>query len=233
SSLSSIASSQRTVSADSSSSRRNSGIVTGELHGNYFDSWIENGNHTISPELDSCLYINKLEDLIDEYQAKADDCRKSIKSNQGNRRLVKENKDFLKSYLETIADTENLLMKVGPCPIPDCSRHHNTGKDVEMAEAGQYANYPLPKSPTPPSKLSTVNAFKQVSPKKAAKPQLEKTQSPIETSNRFQNLIVSLLLKIFKNYLRPVRAAYKHSLLQLSPIATYDESHWTTECESL
>ncbi|GBM51041.1 hypothetical protein AVEN_123859-1 [Araneus ventricosus] len=30
----------------------------------------------------------------------------------------------------------------------------------------------------------------------------------------------------------PLPAAYKHSLLQLSPIATYDESDWTSECEA-
>ncbi|GBL72663.1 hypothetical protein AVEN_127913-1 [Araneus ventricosus] len=29
-----------------------------------------------------------------------------------------------------------------------------------------------------------------------------------------------------------VPAAYKHPLLQFSPIATYDESYWTSECES-
>ncbi|GBM75974.1 hypothetical protein AVEN_264007-1 [Araneus ventricosus] len=78
-----------------------------------------------------------------------------------------------------------LLMKFGPCPNPDCSRHHCTERDAKMAEAGLYANYPLPKSPTPPINLSSDKAYKLVSPKKAARPQLEKSNSPIDTSNRF------------------------------------------------
>ncbi|GBM86058.1 hypothetical protein AVEN_247470-1 [Araneus ventricosus] len=41
------------------------------------------------------------------------------------------------------------------------------------------------------------------------------------------------LLQRFKWNMYDHPAAYKHSLLQLSPIATYDESDWTTECESL
>ncbi|GBO06913.1 hypothetical protein AVEN_116727-1 [Araneus ventricosus] len=88
-----------------------------------------------------------------------------------------------------IAETEKLMLKAGPCPIPDCPRHHSSERDVEMAEAGRYANYPLPKSPTPPINLSSDKVYKLVSPKKAARPQIEKSNSPIETSNRFQNLM--------------------------------------------
>ncbi|GBM29332.1 hypothetical protein AVEN_2837-1 [Araneus ventricosus] len=202
SSLSSIASSQRTLSADSSSSRRNSGIVTDESHGNYTESWIKNSSHTKSPELDTCWRIKDLEDTIDKHQVCAENCRKSIKSyqeedkrNQGREyyhpydKLVDSKRDFLKGYLEKITEAEKHLIQLGPCPISDCTRHHETVKDVVMADASQYSNYPLPISPTPPSELPTNNAFKQASPKKAARPWLEKPQSPIETSNRFQNLM--------------------------------------------
>ncbi|GBM88595.1 hypothetical protein AVEN_197641-1 [Araneus ventricosus] len=122
SSLSCLASSQRTLSADSSSSRRNSGIVTDELHGNYTESWIENGKLTKSPELDTCQYITKLEESIDEYQVKADNCRKYIKSHKGNDRLMNDNKSLLKLHLQLIDDTEKRMMKIGPCPIPDITR---------------------------------------------------------------------------------------------------------------
>ncbi|GBM39189.1 hypothetical protein AVEN_136404-1, partial [Araneus ventricosus] len=47
----------------------------------------------------------------------------------------------------------------------------------------------LPKSPIPPIHLSSDKDFKLVPPKKAARPQLGKSNAPIETSNRFQNLM--------------------------------------------
>ncbi|GBL86998.1 hypothetical protein AVEN_92795-1 [Araneus ventricosus] len=189
SSLSSIASSQRTLSADSRSSRRNSGSETGEQHGNFTDSRTDNGNPTTSPEQKFCIYISKLEDSIDDSQTKADEYRKAIKENRGNS-LTKHNKDCLQQVLRMIAETEKHMLKAGPCPIPDCSRHHSTERDVEMAEAGLYANYPLPKSPTPsPTNLTALDEFRQVPPKKAARIQIEKPNSPIKTNNRFENLM--------------------------------------------
>ncbi|GBO06914.1 PiggyBac transposable element-derived protein 4 [Araneus ventricosus] len=70
------------------------GSETGEPHGNHTDSRSDNGNPTISPEQKICTYISKLEDFIDDYQAKADEHRKAIKANRGNC-LTKHNKDSL------------------------------------------------------------------------------------------------------------------------------------------
>ncbi|GBN78212.1 hypothetical protein AVEN_145898-1 [Araneus ventricosus] len=80
-------------------------------------------------------------------------------------------------------------MKLGPCPNPSCSRHHETTKDPETIEAGQYP-LPLPKPPTiSPINLTALDDFRQVPPKKAARIQIEKPNSPVKTNNRFENLM--------------------------------------------
>ncbi|GBM62564.1 hypothetical protein AVEN_189494-1, partial [Araneus ventricosus] len=186
SSLSSIASSQRTLSADSRSSRRNSGTETDEQIGNPIHSWIDEVNR----KHETCTHISKLEDIIDDYQVKIDECRKTITAKQGDRTTVKQNKELIQQYLKNVTTCESFMMKFGPCPNPDCSRHHSTERDVVMDEAGQYANYPLPKSPTPsPTNLTTPDGFRQVPPKKAARIQIEKPNSPIKINNRFENLM--------------------------------------------
>ncbi|GBO13820.1 hypothetical protein AVEN_210902-1 [Araneus ventricosus] len=87
----------------------------------------------------------------------------------------------------TIESAEDQMRRLGPCPIYSCTKHHEPTKDSEMTEAGQY---PLPKSPTlSPIKLTSPNKFKQVPRKKAARIQLEKSNSPIKTTNRFENLM--------------------------------------------
>ncbi|GBM14034.1 hypothetical protein AVEN_140703-1 [Araneus ventricosus] len=91
--------------------------------------------------------------------------------------------------LAELAQAEKSLKELESCFDPKSSKHYVQTRNTEMEEAGQYDSYPLPKSPTPPCKLTNLNDFQKVSPKKAARPQLEKSQSPIETSNRFQNLM--------------------------------------------
>ncbi|GBN01686.1 hypothetical protein AVEN_75217-1, partial [Araneus ventricosus] len=87
----------------------------------------------------------------------------------------------------TIESAEDQMRRLGPCPNYSCTRHHEPTKDSEMTEAGQY---PLPKSPTlSPIKLTVLDEFKQVPPKKNARIQLEKSNSPIKTTNRFENLM--------------------------------------------
>ncbi|GBN90854.1 hypothetical protein AVEN_22700-1 [Araneus ventricosus] len=91
--------------------------------------------------------------------------------------------------LTELTQVEKALKELGTCPDPKCSKHHVQTRNIELEKAGQYPNSPLPKSPFSPSKLSNSIAFQKVSPKKAARPQLETSHSPIETSNRFQNLM--------------------------------------------
>ncbi|GBN45106.1 hypothetical protein AVEN_138586-1, partial [Araneus ventricosus] len=60
-----------------------------------------------------------------------------------------------------------------------CFKDHESTKDAEMDETGQYAG----------SIPTTSFDFKIVSPKNSAKIQLVETKSPIEISNKYQNLI--------------------------------------------
>ncbi|GBO06610.1 hypothetical protein AVEN_32776-1 [Araneus ventricosus] len=182
SSLSSLASSQRTLSANFSPTSRL--VISSAGFGNYTETWISKNSSSISPEMDTCRQIKNIEEIIDELQVKAEKCRKSKKANI--------EKGALQAYLEKIEEAEKQLMQIGPCPIPDCTRHHETAMDDVMLKAGQYyqyQNYPLPKTPTSPSKPTYSNAFQMVSPEKAARPQLGKSQSPIDTANRFHNIM--------------------------------------------
>ncbi|GBN39594.1 hypothetical protein AVEN_204165-1 [Araneus ventricosus] len=60
---------------------------------------------------------------------------------------------------------------IRPCPVMSCTKHHESTKDVEMVETGQYDSVP-----------SNSSDFKLVSPKISAK-----TRS-IKTSNKYQDL---------------------------------------------
>ncbi|GBM96694.1 hypothetical protein AVEN_148431-1, partial [Araneus ventricosus] len=52
-----------------------------------------------------------------------------------------------------------------------------------------------------------------------------------ETPKKFQSINTQCSL-IQDRPLDTLPSAYKHPLLQFSRIANYDESDWTTECES-
>ncbi|GBN56882.1 hypothetical protein AVEN_236601-1 [Araneus ventricosus] len=84
SSLSSLASSQRTLSANSSPTSRL--VIPSAGLGNYTETWISKNSSSISPEMDTCRQIKNIEEIIDELQVKAEKCRKS----QKRRTLKKE-----------------------------------------------------------------------------------------------------------------------------------------------
>ncbi|GBM98100.1 hypothetical protein AVEN_43223-1 [Araneus ventricosus] len=187
SSLSSLASSQRTLSADSGSSSRKSGDATDELPSEYTTAWIRDNPLTNHPKFSTCERISFFEELIDRTQQAAETHRLIAANGPPGRVPGTKEKEYYRAYLTEIKEAENELMKLGPCPNPSCSRHHETTKDSEMIEAGQY---PLPKTPTlSPINLTALEGFRQVPPKKAARIQIEKPNSPIKTNNRFENLM--------------------------------------------
>ncbi|GBM00122.1 hypothetical protein AVEN_176370-1 [Araneus ventricosus] len=187
SSLSSLASSQRTLSADSGSSRRNPGHATVESISDYTTAWVQDSPPTHHPKLSTCEHISYLEKLIDSAQQAAETHRLIAAKGPPGRVPGAKEEEYYRAYLTEIEEAENELMKLGPCPNPSCSRHHETTKNTEMIEAGQY---PLPKTPTPsPTNLTSLDGFRQVPPKKAARIQIEKPNSPIKTNNRFENLM--------------------------------------------
>ncbi|GBM26761.1 hypothetical protein AVEN_101559-1, partial [Araneus ventricosus] len=182
SSLSSFASSQRTLSADSGSSRRNSGHATEESFSDYTTAWVQDNPPTHHPKRSTCDRISYLEGRIDFAQQAAETLRGIF----ANSPEINSDHCF-SSHITIIEEAENELLKLGPCPDPSCTRHHETTKDSEMIEAGQY---PLPKTPTPsPTNLNALDGFRQVPPRKAARIQIEKPNSPIKTNNRFENLM--------------------------------------------
>ncbi|GBO46444.1 hypothetical protein AVEN_265777-1 [Araneus ventricosus] len=181
SSLSSLASSQRTLSADSGSSRRKSGHATEESFSDYTTAWVQDNPPTHHPKRSTCDRISYLEGRIDYAQQAAETLRSIFAKSPES-----HTHHHFSSHTIIIEEAENELLKLGPCPDPSCTRHHETTKDSEMIEAGQY---PLPKTPTPsPANLTALDGFRQVPPKKAARIQIEKPNSPIKT-NRFENLM--------------------------------------------
>ncbi|GBM20493.1 hypothetical protein AVEN_61039-1 [Araneus ventricosus] len=150
---------------------------------------------------------------IDQNQGYAQKCRKAISDlqmNGGNEALIESRNHELVGYETKIAECEEALIATGPCPVSTCTKHHETAKDVEMAEHGQYkfttGFSPQKKSKhSIPSNLSETNAllaefarqdellsdysFKVVSRKNAAKPHTIENKSEIEISNKFQHLM--------------------------------------------
>ncbi|GBN54080.1 hypothetical protein AVEN_140637-1, partial [Araneus ventricosus] len=196
SSLSSNASSQRTLSADSNSSRRNSDNAIDHGPGDYVATWIKTSNQ---PVQEICRQITRFEKIIDDSQRKASMARDILKGCKDQHFAGETSSHYMNELnltTEKIAKAEKEIQKLGPCPLLTCTRHHEPTNDYEMTEAGQY---PLTKSPTPPINLSYDKIFKQVSPKKAARPQLGKSNPPIETSNRFQNLMDTTEINIIND----------------------------------
>ncbi|GBM98354.1 hypothetical protein AVEN_46652-1 [Araneus ventricosus] len=188
SSLSSNTSTQRTISADSGSSRRKSGLAWDESPRDFTATWVNDSTFNERTEIEICQEITAQENAIDDAQRRAQEANKFIKHYPNEDLYLHGKKTQLKNHLERIAKAEDTLKQIGPCPIPTCSRHHGIANDTEMVDPGQYSKLPLPKSP-PTSNNSPKAPFKYVSPKKVARPQLGKTKSPVETSNRFQNLM--------------------------------------------
>ncbi|GBN12828.1 hypothetical protein AVEN_215692-1 [Araneus ventricosus] len=106
-----------------------------------------------------------------------------------------------------IAECEEALSSLRPCPLVKCTRHHEITKDDEMVEPGQYVlstNFSPHKNPKTTksrhlSKTNTMldefdkndretseNSIKTVSRKNAAKPRAEEKKTVIETLNKFQ-----------------------------------------------
>ncbi|GBN41523.1 hypothetical protein AVEN_257586-1 [Araneus ventricosus] len=187
SSLSSLASSQRTLSAESGSSRRKTGNATDESVSDYTTAWVQGNPPTNHTKPRTCELISFFEERIDRAQQAAETHRQIYAKRLPGLVPEASENEYYRAYLTDIEEAENELMKLGPCPNLSCTRHHETIKDSEMTEAGQY---PLPKSPTSfPINLTTLDGFKQVPPKKAVRIQLEKSNSPIKTTNRFENLM--------------------------------------------
>ncbi|GBM56266.1 hypothetical protein AVEN_151944-1 [Araneus ventricosus] len=186
SSQSSIASSQRTISAESRPSRRNSCTATDESFIDYTTSWAQDNPPKERLEHDTCQQITQLEYRIDGCQAAARTFKKAMKQKRHSFTPKTNFEPVYEEKLAEIAKAKASLKRIGPCPDPNCTKHHAQTKDIEMVVAGQYSNYPLPTSPT---KLTPINDFKQVFPKKDARPQIVKPKTSIETSNRFQNLM--------------------------------------------
>ncbi|GBN08056.1 Nucleic-acid-binding protein from transposon X-element [Araneus ventricosus] len=81
----------------------------------------------------------------------------------------------LLNYEKKIEECEAVLISIGPCPVMNCPKHHETRKEDAMdTETGQYGDH--------------NSEFKVVSPKKAAKNSATKINSPILTANKFQEL---------------------------------------------
>ncbi|GBN04744.1 hypothetical protein AVEN_253290-1 [Araneus ventricosus] len=188
-------SAHHTMIEESGSSRRNSGIVTDESQTDFTQSWIEKHTTIHRPEQNISRQIYDLKGKIHKLQSKVRDTSRSLKKSYAMPRqcvprgVIENEEKRYEQALAELAQAEKALMELESRPDPRSSTHYEQTTNTEMEEAGQYANYPLPKSPTPPCILTNSNAFQKVSPKKAARPQLEKSNPPIDTSNRFQNLM--------------------------------------------
>ncbi|GBM53737.1 hypothetical protein AVEN_159541-1 [Araneus ventricosus] len=187
SSLSSLASSQRTLSAESGSSRRKPGEAMEESFSDYTTAWVQDNPPTNHPKPSTCEHISFIEERIDRAQQAAETHRQIYAKRHPGRVPEASKDEYYRAYLADIVEAENELMKLGPCPNLSCTRHHETIKVSELTEAGQY---PFPKSLTSsPINLTPPSDYKQVPHKKAARLLSEKSISPIITTNRFESLM--------------------------------------------
>ncbi|GBO18106.1 hypothetical protein AVEN_272451-1 [Araneus ventricosus] len=157
-------------------------------YANYTREWINEIRKRPNPELHICKAISRLEDIIDSNQSYAQKCEEAIEYmiySSKSRAEISSKRNELKTYEKKITDSETALQTIGPCPIKNCSRHHAIPESPETENKSQYKNSTL--SPIP--KVSSPTDFKLISPKKAAKTQTNKPISPIETSNKFSQLM--------------------------------------------
>ncbi|GBO32316.1 hypothetical protein AVEN_70318-1 [Araneus ventricosus] len=183
SSQSSVASTQRTISAEPSPVRSSPDSVSSRDYTKY---WYNKLPPMTNYRTGICEQLTDLEASIDNAQRAAENHRQIWREHPETPSKASAEIEYRK-YLAAIDLAENRMSKLGPCPKRSCTRHHEPVQDAEMTEAGQY---PLPKSPIPsPTNLTSPNDFKQVPHKKAARIRPDKPYSPIQTTNRFRNLM--------------------------------------------
>ncbi|GBN35997.1 hypothetical protein AVEN_86955-1 [Araneus ventricosus] len=156
---------------------RNPYLTKDDSSRNYTEAWVINNHQQSRTKAQICQEISRRETLIDKNQDYAQKWCNQISC--GNEALIASRNNKLLTFEKKIEECEGVLISIGPCPIMNeyYSRHHESTKDVEMAETGQYVG----------SVPYTSSDFKIVSPKNSTKIRPVESKSPIETSNKYQN----------------------------------------------
>ncbi|GBM90431.1 Nucleic-acid-binding protein from transposon X-element [Araneus ventricosus] len=165
----------------------------------FTENWVKSSRNLPKSICQFCHEISLREATIDKNQAFAQSCRKVINDLQmegGNAAIISSRQNELLNYEKKIEECEAVLISIGPCPVMNCQKHHETRKEDAMdTETGQYGVH--------------NSEFKVVSPKKAAKNSIAQTKSPIKTAKKFEELsnleetkpqIPAINLKLDANY---------------------------------
>ncbi|GBN53761.1 hypothetical protein AVEN_128848-1 [Araneus ventricosus] len=184
SSLSGDTLSQRSLIENSETPRRNSGPAADVSHSPYTASWVESIRDQPNFEKRICSQITSNEEAIDAKQSiiqQYNEHFRIIQKLKGSEEGVTRWRSFITDAEKQIEKSEAALMSLGPCPIPDCVRHHETPKDVEMVEHQQVLNFNYT--------YGATGEFKNVPLRKAAKQRIIELRSPIKTANKFNVLL--------------------------------------------
>ncbi|GBO38117.1 Nucleic-acid-binding protein from transposon X-element [Araneus ventricosus] len=144
----------------------------------YTESWIKDSRKQHATNDQVCQEISRRENVIDSNQVLVQRLSEQIRcleENGNSPALIDSKRNEMLFYNTRIQAVEVALLVSGPCPKESLKKHHGPAKDAMMeVETGQYAD--------------SNSDFKMVSPKKAAKIQVNVTTSPIKTSNKFSEL---------------------------------------------
>ncbi|GBL83186.1 hypothetical protein AVEN_224897-1 [Araneus ventricosus] len=128
--------SRNALSGDTSSQRtlRNSGSVD-VSSSQYTEAWVESIRDQPNFEKQICSQISVNEAVIDAKRSIIQQFRDHIcilRKHTGSEEEVTRWRSYIMGTEKQIEKCETALMSLGPCPIPDCVRHHDIPKDVEM-----------------------------------------------------------------------------------------------------
>ncbi|GBN18396.1 hypothetical protein AVEN_35214-1 [Araneus ventricosus] len=126
----------RSLSENSETPHRNSGPATDISHSQYTADWVESIRNQPNFEKRICSQISTIDAKQSTIQQFNEHLR-IIQKIKGSEEEVTRWRSYITDAEKQIEKSEAALMSLGPCPIPDCIKHHDTPKDVEMVEHQQ------------------------------------------------------------------------------------------------
>ncbi|GBN17165.1 hypothetical protein AVEN_263818-1 [Araneus ventricosus] len=126
----------RSLSKNSETPHRNSGPATDVSHSQYTADWVESIRNQPNFEKRICSQISTIDAKQSTIQQFNEHLR-IIQKIKGSEEEVTRWRSYITDAEKQIEKSEAALMSLGPCPIPDCIKHHDTPKDVEMVEHQQ------------------------------------------------------------------------------------------------
>ncbi|GBN75378.1 hypothetical protein AVEN_8063-2-1, partial [Araneus ventricosus] len=147
-------------------------------------AWVESIRDQPNFEKRICSQISSNEKAIDAKQSIVQQYNEHLRIIQklnGSEEEVTRCRSFITAAEKQIEKSEDALISLGPCQIPDCVRHHETPRDVEMVEHQQVLNFNYT--------YKATDEFKNVPLRKSDKQRKIELRSPIKTVNKFNVLL--------------------------------------------